>query len=208
MKKRQTERRNILSKAEAWTILKPYMPAMVEDFRDAWLWVQAILDQDPDRRSTLDISTQAAMVFDRFKRLAALRFIGTSRCQLTTQGRMLRIILGGKLAIRFKKFDGQLHSGNVHTNAQSYMYFQFEFDGMESPTEVTFGYKTDATDRNVVGLYVTCPIGWDVNKWVIEIIEAESDSLPLFQPQPTQPHAPAATVPAFEIKTKKKGTAE
>jgi hypothetical protein len=181
------ERRNIVSKEDAQKILEKYLPGLWEDFQAAWQWVQDILDQDPERRSTFDSSAQAAMIFLRLSVLAVRRLYGQPGIQIKKHGRMVKITFDGRLSLRFKKFGDGVYGANIHTNTQMYMYYQFEFEGMESPTEVTFGYKTDAAGRNVTGVYITCPIGWRVNKWIITLADEENGMLPFVSPQPHEP---------------------
>lgn len=189
------ERPGVLAEMEVRPIVEPHMPGLLNDFEVAWDWVQDILDQDVDRRATLDSSTQAAMIFNRFALLMGQRMDGQKRVSLRRNGRMLRAVIDGRVAIRFKKLrknrKGALCASNVHTNAQSRMYYQLCIDGLEDcrPTEVTFGYVTDVTNTTVTGLYLTCPISWHTNKWTIPLDGvADVGTLPFVAPEnPDQP---------------------
>lgn len=201
---RFVERRAIISQEEAKALLEPHLPLLEEDFKAAWDFVQDILNQDPERRSTFDISTQAAMIFNRFVRLTHKRFNDVPGVLLKSSGRMMKMIINGKLSLRFKKFDGKLRSKNVRTNQQLKMYFQLQLDGMDTATEVTFGYKTDATGLNVTGVYVTCPVGWGTNRWVIVVNEREQgDALPFIAPEPVTPFQPDNSIQITPKEVKK-----
>ena len=169
-------RRAIASQAEAAQTLTNYLPSLETDFRESWDWAQAIMEQDPNRRRILNASTQAAMVHDCFVTRMRTRYSDDPRVTLKATGRMLRMRIDGMLSLRFKKFDSKLRSRNVKTNSQVAIYFQMEMEGIDGATDVTFGYKTDATGRKWVGMYVTCPVGWGQNKWVIVLNEEGGES--------------------------------
>jgi hypothetical protein len=171
------------------------------DFSNSWFWVQEILDQDYERRLTFDASAQASMVFCRFVVSTGRRLEGDLKVVLKKSGRMLRAVIDQRVALRFKKLtlkrDGSLIAGNVKTNAQGLIYYQLGFDGMQDarPTEVTFGYTTDATNTSITGVYMTCPISWYANKWTIPFMSEEGEaSLPFAAPSdPMNPTANEAT---------------
>ncbi len=81
----------------------------------------------------------------------------------------MAVTLDGGLRLRFKKFDDKLRSGNVKTNRQREIYHQYEIEGIESPTDVTFGYVTNPAGTSISGVYVTCPVGWRKNAWMIAV---------------------------------------
>src|SRR4051794_19407819 len=104
MDKKYIERPGILSEEQAKPILEPYIPGLIDDFHTSFDWVQAILDQDPERRATFDTSTTAAMVFNRFVVLMGRRLDGSDGVDVRKYGRMMRALLGGgRVAVRFKK---------------------------------------------------------------------------------------------------------
>lgn len=211
MDKKYVERQGLLTQAQAFPVIEAYVPGLLADFGTSWDWVQAILDQDPERRVTFDASAQAAMVFCRFVILTGRRLDGDPRVVLKKSGRMLRALIDKSVAIRFKKLhlkmNGHLVSGNVKTNAQGLIYYQLGFDGMQDarPTEVTFGYTTDKTNTLVTGIYLTCPISWYSNKWVIPFMPEQGEGALPFAP-PNDPLNPTANEATFIItpKIKKK----
>jgi hypothetical protein len=190
------ENPGLLTSEQAEEILEPYRAGLLEDFRAAWTWAQTLLDADVEYRLTLDTSTQAAIVFNRFVRLTMRRYDGHEAVKVRRSGRMMTINFGGGLFLRFKKFDDQLRSHNVKTNSQAEIYYQLRLRGMDPATRVTFGYRTDATGRNVAGLHITCPVGWSRNKWVITLDEAKgNEALPFAAPAP----APQDAAPGFVL---------
>lgn len=207
MDKKYIERQGLLTQAQAFPIIQPYLPGLLEDFNQSWEWNQAILDEDPERRATFDASTQAAMIFCRFVVLVGRRLNQDSNVDLKKNGRMLRAIINRRVALRFKKLhlkkNGQLCAGNVKTNAQGMIYYQLGFDEMQDarPTEVTFGYMTDSLNVSVAGIYLTCPISWHTNKWVIPLMGEESEGALPFA-APIDPNAPTANNATFTITPK------
>ena len=201
MAQKYIEREGLLTQAQALPILEPYLLGLLDDFASSWDWVRLILDEDNERRMTFDASAQAAMVFCRFVTLIGRRLNADPNVELKKSGRMLRALIAKRVALRFKKLrlkrNGQLVAGNVKTNAQGMIYYNLGFDGMQDarPTEVMFGYTTDATNTSVSGLYVTCPISWYSNKWVIPFMpDSGEGSLPFAAPSdPTNPSSNEAT---------------
>ena len=190
----------VLTEDAAKAILEPYMPGLQEDLEASWAWVQEALDGDPERRVVFDTSTQAAMVFNRFVFLTERRLSTDPKVRITKHGRMMKVAFGGgQLSLRFKKLDEELRSKNVKTNQQLRIYSQMVLDGMDPTTTVTFGYKLDPPGRNIVGVYITCPIGWNINKWVIVLSESEGDALLLAPQSP-----PDDGQPGFSIRPKER----
>jgi hypothetical protein len=203
MESKFIERPGVLSEDQAKPYLEPYTAGLVEDFHEGWDWVQAILEQDTERRVTFDTSTVAAMVFNRFVVLTGRRLDGDDGVLLRKHGRMMRALIGnGRIALRFKKLtkkmNGALCAGQIQTNAQVRIFYQLGFDGMEDakPTEITFGYTTDEANTIVTGLYFTCPISFYNNKWAMVLEGGENeDRLPFAVPSdPNQPVPDQATV--------------
>lgn len=177
-------RRNLLSRSEAWQLLEPIAPQLYSWLQDSWEWVQAILDEDPERRSVLDPSTIAGMVYDRFKTLLKSGLHDNPSIEFVDHGRMTRALVGGKAILRFKKFDEQLRSRNIGTkNQESICHQQYYLDGVPArPTNITFGYVTDLAGASLQAVYFTCPDGWDSNHWIIKVGGAEEDGALLFDP--------------------------
>ena len=151
--------------------------------------------EDAERRVTFDASALAAMVFCRFVLLAGKSLGNDPNVELRKSGRMLRALIAKTIAVRFKKLtlkpNGRLVAGNVRTNSQSLIYYQLGFDGMQGafPTEVIFGYTTDKANVNVTGVYLTCPISWDSNKWTLPLMPDETEGQLPFAP-PVNPMRP------------------
>ena len=202
--------RRTLTEAEARPIFEPYITGMVDDLHSSFDWVQEILDEKDDRRSTFDLSTQAAMVFDRFVLIAGRRFGANRDALLHKSGRMLRVLLGGKrAALRFKKLRkdryGRLISSNVKTKAQTSIYYQMGFEGMDDakPTEFTFGYTSNLANTEVTGLYITCPASYNSNKYVITVEGGEEENTRLFAGSPSGDGTPEQTTIVITPKSKK-----
>ena len=107
---------------------------------------------------------------------------GNSRVAMTTRGRMLRLVVDGRVLIRFKKLDDALRARNVHTDSQRLDYFQLWLPGMEEAklTKLTFGYRLNEMATEILGRYLTCPKSWEENHWSAALDEPASDAMPLF----------------------------
>ena len=173
-------RKNVLSRNEARQILEPHIPPLITNLDKAWAWVQDIMDEDPERRIVFDTSLEAAMVSQRFIALTRQQLDGAEGVKIQMHGRHMSVMLNGGLKLRFKKLDQKLRSGNVHTRRQRAIYHQYTIDGINDPTDVTFGYVTTPVGDKIHGVYVTCPIGWKDNAWMIVVRDPGMGSMPLF----------------------------
>jgi hypothetical protein len=189
-------RKNLLSRDEARAILEPHIQPLIQNLEDAWGWVQDIMDEDDERRVVLDASLEAAMVSQRFIFQTRHQLEGTDRVKIKMHGRHMSVVFNEGLKLRFKKLDQKLRSGNVRTNRQRAIYHQYTLHGVNDPTDVTFGYVLTPAGDQIHGVYVTCPIGWSKNAWMIVVRDPGMGALPLF----TGDDAPDA--PEFIVRPK------
>ena len=187
-------RAHLISRTDAEAVLAPWTPLLRDTLKEAWDYVQTLLDGEPSARLSFDRATRASMVYDRFVVLLEQRLFGQQGVQVTRRGKMLLVLIGGRIRLRFKRLDGQLRSKNIPTAQQCGLYHQMTIPGLEDrATNVTFGYVTDVTDRKLRGVYFACPVSWSKNAWVIPIEDALSDAMPLLPVAPT-PDLPLPTV--------------
>lgn len=172
-------RKNLVSREQASKILEPFTERLVDTLDQAWNWVQDILDEDTERRLTFDSSLEAAMINRRFVDLSRIWLEQESGVKIQMFGRHMSVLIDGGLNLRFKKLDSKLKSGNVRTNRQDEKYNQTLFD-LNKHTEVTFGYVLTPAGNDIHGLYITCPIGWTRNAWMIALRDPGFGEIPLF----------------------------
>lgn len=202
--------RGLISRDEAETLLKPFLPLLSECIDSAWSWAQQILDEDPGRRKTLDPSTQASMVYNKLVELVEEKLTGEPGIDLLRKGRMLSVCFFRKVVVRFKKFDWQLRSKNVKTNRQRKIYYQqFELEGIaDKPTSLTLGYVVDPLGRELLSLHLTCPISYSRNRWSIQIKAHRDENILPFgsKPTPLVDESDVQVIPKNQEKTAKDGT--
>lgn len=186
--------RAVISRTEAEESLKyDLIPCLREWFTNAFEWVRAILDGEPDRRATLGAAVIAGMIYDRFIRIAIPGLESRPGVRIEKTGRMYRVRIADKIWLRFKHLDNRLRSSNYRTKNQKRIYHQYDlFDVSDGATSLTFGYVTTPTGADVRGIYITCPKSWKENHWMIVIEDAVGGVLPFAQPTPIVPLAPAA----------------
>jgi hypothetical protein len=181
--KRRGPRRGLLSRTEAWEVLGPYADQLHGWLQDAWDWVRAILTQDPERDATLDSSTVAGMVSDRFAFLLEAELDEDHQVQLARTGRMLRATIDGQVTLRFKKLDRRLRSSNIDTHNQENIYCQHLLGNFGvRPTNVTFGYVASPTGTAIAAVHFTCPLDWSRNLWAIQLAGLDEEGAFLFDP--------------------------
>lgn len=191
----------VISREDAKAELESRATLLEEKLRESFDWVQAILNQDAARRLTLDLSIQAAMVYQRFVELLEAAMVGDPSVRITKVGRMRMFSFGQKLRLRFKKLDRNLTAKNVRTKHQHGMYHQLLLPGLDNDmTDVTFGYLTNKTGQKIDGIYLTCPKNWKENHWRIEF-EDPMMGHGLFVTPPVAPIKPQEVTPLVRPKT-------
>jgi hypothetical protein len=178
--------RRIVSREDALALLTDYMPQFDELLDEAWEYVESVYADDATRRVAFNDITKASMLHDRWSQLAAARFDGDHRVRIGRRGRMLLLLIDGRVAVRFKKLGSDLCARNIRTPSQERDYFQGQMfiEGLEpsSPTRLIFGYRVNSVGTEIAGRYLTCPKSWDENHWVEAIEEPKTDATPLLQP--------------------------
>lgn len=164
----------------------PYADQLHGWLQDAWDWVRAILDQDHEREISLDPSTVAGMVSDRFGFLMEAGLDPDPQVKLARTGRMIRATIDGQdgqVTLRFKKLDERLRSSNVDTHNQESIYCQHLLGkfGLR-PTSVTFGYVATPAGTEIGAVHFTCPITWSRNLWSIQVGGTDEEGAFLFDP--------------------------
>lgn len=194
-------RSQIIGRTDAEATLSPLIPLFRTHFQEAWYWVQNILNDDADRRRTLDPATVCNMVYDRFIK-QILPELETEGVEIERTGRMVRFRVD-QIVLRFKRLDKKLRSRNIPTLNQHRIYHQMDlFDIDDAATAVTFGYVLDNSRLTVRGVYFVCPKNYTENLWMIPIFdESAGDSLSFVKPTPVFPMSPAATATDSSLPT-------
>jgi len=186
MKLNRSIQRRIVSREDALVLLTDYMSPFDELLDEAWEYVERVYADDATRRVAFNDITKASMLNDRWCQLAAARFDGDQRVRIERRGRMLLLLIDGRVAVRFKKLGADLCARNIRTSSQERDYFQGQMylDGVEpsSPTRLIYGYRANSVGIEIAGRYLTCPKSWDENHWVEFIKQPKADAMPLLQP--------------------------
>jgi len=182
--KRRT-RAGLLTRDQVWNIIRPYANQLYDWVIESWDWVQTILDQDSERRATLDEGTVYSMVYNRFVFLMKSGLSSDSKVEFHAVGRMTRAQIRSEIALRFKKLDPRLRSKNIGTHNQDIIYNQqLELDGISTKlTNITLGYVTDKANTRIKYVYFTCPKGYSHNAWNIRLNEESEGGSLQFSPQ-------------------------
>ncbi len=176
----------IIPRDEAMALLADLLPVFRDCLDQSWQFVEQVFDEAPERRAAFTPTTRANMLYDRLVQMVRQALDGHPRIQLAHRGRMLRLIVDQRVLVRFKKLDEDLRARNVRTDSQLLDYYQLWLPGIEEPalTKLTFGYRLNATQTEIVGRYLTCPKNWKENHWFAALDEEASDAMPLFIPRP------------------------
>ena len=85
---------------------------------------------------------------------------------------MKLFLLGNKVALRFKKLDGNLLSRNQPTGQVRDFRAQGSLSGIPSLHNLEAGYILDDLDQEIDGIHIVCPNGKS-NYWSVSIGEGE-----------------------------------
>ena len=171
----------IMTLEEVRPILGSYLPLLYGCLEDAWDDLQDFLDCDPSWRVTLTPTNLPAMMHSRWTELVEARMSRENGITIERRGRKLSFVTfdNGRLALRLKKLNSALRSGNVRTGRQDAIYHQRNFLDQFNTiqrTHATFGYVPDASLTDFDGVWVTCPKSYEVNHWVFPVAKPSTAS--------------------------------
>src|SRR5690606_33472964 len=97
------------------------------------------------------------------------RFYNVPGVTISRKGRMLNLIFGGEIVLRFKKVDRNFRTRNVPTRQARRLEYQMEVAGLPpKATVIVAGYLLNALQDGVQGNWLVCSKGAEV-EWKIPL---------------------------------------
>lgn len=168
------------------------MPLIREIILSAW----ARLDLVPAaERVALTSTTRANMVQNWIVEEASRRL---NYRQIVDCSGMKVFVMGGGIALRFKKLDRDGLSRNVKTGQITKFAAQEQLAGVESQCNIEAGYVLDALQTHIESTHIVCPNGIRNICWSLELTDARPKAVvrDLFQTR----NAPGENVLPFKKK--------
>ncbi|WP_328977224.1 hypothetical protein [Streptomyces canus] len=191
----------LITEAEARTLLHPHLPALRACFEGAWEDWQALepvlVSKAPQYRTT----SRANVMYDLVVARVTTEFAETPGVTFNSNPGFLAMTFGGRLVVRFKKFRSKsLNVSQIMTLQQRRLARQ-ELDLGLNATTVVAGYLLDTLGTRLKKLAIVCPLDGD-NVWEIEL-DGEAGGLAELIPLPgPDSGAPKPGVRSRKPKTK------
>jgi hypothetical protein len=156
-----------LAQDQAEALLKDELPLLYQCIRQAWeKYVNgypAALKAEHSPRS------RASLVHDHIV-MAARRMLESRMGVCCHEINKLFIVsFNSGIAIRFKKLDDSFRSSNIRTQQSLDFMGQQHLPEIEAAVNLQAGYRLNALETDLEGIYLTCPSGEDTNAWVLEL---------------------------------------
>lgn len=156
----------ILSKAVAERRLKRELPLVQRCISGAW---QEYMDRPAEYRLADSPRTRASTVHDLMVKRARELFEPLVHAQCLEIGGLFIVTLYQRLAIRFKKLDGDFRACNIPTQQSlEFVRQQSSLVGIKDVMNLQAGYRLNGLQTELEGSYLACPRGRG-NYWIIEL---------------------------------------
>ncbi|HYC44585.1 MAG TPA: hypothetical protein VED01_03775 [Burkholderiales bacterium] len=182
----------ILNKRNAVIRLGGYLPLIRSVFLRAWAEYNAL---PLELRIKLTPRSRASIVHDFVVHAIRASFDGIDDVRLLEINKLFVMLVGCDVVLRFKKLDDGLRASSIPTQQSLDFSNQDDLPGIERVTHLDAGYRLNALQTTIEGVYVCCPNGASV-LWYYEIApeEGEADNvIPL--PRPNAPFSGAQITP-------------
>jgi hypothetical protein len=162
----------ILSQRNAAIRLGAYLPLIRSAFHRAWSEFQGL---PPEQRTKLCARSRASIVHDFVVHAIRSSFDTINDVELVEINKLFMMVVGCDLALRFKKLDEGMRASNIPTQQSLDFSNQDDLPGIESITHLDAGYRLNALQTIIEGVYICCPNGSAV-LWYFEIEPEEGEA--------------------------------
>lgn len=193
---------HLVDQAKAFKELEPHVEHLAAMVKGAWSDTKSL---SPEFRLVMTLRTEASAVHDFMLARASSYAAQVEGVRYFKRNLMHGLVINGKYAIRFKKFDEEGISRNQPTAQVAKFRSQIALPGIDAAHHLEVGYITDDLGLNVADIRVTCPSGRG-NSWSTSIMGKESVTVvaDLFAQTDEGIIEPAKVVPKKTPTTKRK----
>ncbi|MFF8511676.1 hypothetical protein ACF064_26710 [Streptomyces sp. NPDC015492] len=166
----------LITEAEARTLLRPHFGALRACFEGAWNDWQELESELVRKAPKFRTTSRANLMYDLLVARLQHAFEDTPGVSFNSNPGFLALTFGDRLVVRFKKFRSkQLKVSQIMTLQQRRLSRQ-ELDLGINATTVIAGYLLDALGTELKKLAVVCPLNGE-NVWEIDLHSGEADGL-------------------------------
>ena len=192
--------KDLLTEDQAWALLRGHIDDIRTCLVAGWNAWRDLGSRVPDHVVRFDSTTRAGIINNEIVAEARRRFHNVPGVNVTAQGRMVVLVFGGILILRFKKIDRNFRTRNVPTRQAQRFQYQMEMEGLPpEATVVVAGYLLTALQDAVHGNWLVCSYGTGL-EWKIPLDSLTSSSPALLQtaPDPARPPVRSAKIQPIE----------
>lgn len=189
---------DLLTAGEAWGRLQGHVDDIRACLVAGWNVWDDLGDRVPEHRIKFDTTTRAGIVNNAIAAEASKRFFDVPGVRVTRKGRMLNLIFGGDIILRFKKVDRSFRTRNVRTKQAVRLEYQMQVEGFPAhATVIVAGYLLTALQDAVQGNWLVCSKGTDL-EWKIPL-DATPPPSPLLKQDPNGGDPVGPTVKSAKV---------
>ena len=155
----------IVSQDQAVEELNEHLGALDTIIRGAWRDVESL---PTSCHIVMTARSRASLVHDYILARASEYASSAENVRYFTRQLMHGLVVDGRYAIRFKKFDEDNRSRNQPTVQVTEFRGQIELDGIDATHHLEVGYITNALGTDIADVRIACPSGFG-NAWAVSI---------------------------------------
>jgi hypothetical protein len=150
---------------DALLLLKVHEEAITALVREAWNSLRSL---PKEQLLVLDATARANIVSCQM-RFRATKYFESVGVPVYEYNRALLFLLGGRLALRFKKLDDELRSSNIPTRQVAAMRGQLPLPGIGDVSFIDVGYVLDREQLDIERICAVCLNG-DEDFWEYDLV--------------------------------------
>lgn len=163
----------IVDQDTAVTDLQEHLPALESMIHSAW---EDVLSLAPASLVVMSARSRASLMHDHILAHASQYADSNPSAHYFIRRQMHGLVLNGRYAVRFKKFDEDNRSRNHPTNQVIDFRSQTELEGIDAAHHLEIGYITNELESEVVDVRLACPAGQG-NSWVFSVSGKQANSV-------------------------------
>jgi hypothetical protein len=153
----------VISQTDALSALAPHCSGLYKIATAPWDEYHARMPED--LLVTFTARTRASSIHDLMVR-EATRYAAENQDVRPFERQMMRgIVIGGTIAIRFKKLDEESHSKGHYTKQVAEYRNQRQLDGIDAVHHLELGYVLNQFETEVEEVRLVCPSGHGTAWW-------------------------------------------
>lgn len=156
-----------LTQEQAEQLLKNELPLVYQCIRMAW--DKYMKDYPPALKAEHSARSRASLVHDHIVMFARQFLEPRMGVYCHEINKLFIVSFNCGVAIRFKKLDECFRASNIRTQQCLDFMQQQNLPEVDAAVNLQAGYRLNALETDLEGIYLTCPSGQQANSWVLEL---------------------------------------